>query len=239
MLENQKSYRKDIAKSFKTFEIVYKDTDIFLAYSGKIKESIIKPQGEKFIRKLRQKIESYPQREFFSSLIPINIQLNDPKYILELKRASIIAKVGPMAGIAGFFAKELGKYLKNTFSLKDIIVENGGDIYADCQKSINVKLPTFSSCKNVFLKIDSFPVGICTSSGKIGHSLSFGRADFVSISCKCPILADNYATYYGNKIKSKEDLKYITNSLDKKILSFIAYIDEFYVVKSNFEIKFR
>ena len=51
------------------------------------------------------------------------------------------------------------------------------------------------------------PLGLCTSSGTIGHSLSFGLADAVVILSKSAILADAAATAVGNRVKDKKDLE--------------------------------
>jgi hypothetical protein len=42
------------------------------------------------------------------------------------------------------------------------------------------------------------PIGICTSAGTVGHSLSFGQADAVVVISKDTALADGVATYIGN-----------------------------------------
>jgi ApbE superfamily uncharacterized protein (UPF0280 family) len=51
------------------------------------------------------------------------------------------------------------------------------------------------------------PLGVCTSSGTIGHSLSFGCADSVIIISKNTALADAVATATGNLVKTKKDLQ--------------------------------
>ena len=47
-------------------------------------------------------------------------------------------------------------------------------------------------------------MGICTSSGKIGHSISFGSSDSVSVISKSPSLADGLATRIANDVKGKD-----------------------------------
>ena len=55
------------------------------------------------------------------------------------------------------------------------------------------------------------PLGVCTSSGTVGHSLSFGRADAVTVIAGSAALADATATAVGNSVKESSD---ITRSLD-------------------------
>jgi len=53
---------------------------------------------------------------------------------------------------------------------------------------------------------ERFPIGICTSSGTIGHSLSFGKADAVTIVSPDTALADAAATRLGNMVKTRADI---------------------------------
>ena len=49
-------------------------------------------------------------------------------------------------------------------------------------------------------------LGICTSSGTVGHSLSYGKADAVVVTALSTALADAAATAIGNKVKTAEDI---------------------------------
>jgi len=51
------------------------------------------------------------------------------------------------------------------------------------------------------------PVSVCTSSGTIGHSLSLGQADAVSVFSDSCSLADAAATSIGNHIGSINDIE--------------------------------
>jgi hypothetical protein len=51
------------------------------------------------------------------------------------------------------------------------------------------------------------PLGICTSSGTVGPSLSFGKADAVCILSKSAALADAAATAVGNLVRDKKDME--------------------------------
>ena len=93
-----------------------------------------------------------------------------------------------------------------------MIVENGGDIFM--QSLIPRKIGIFTGYSSPFynklaIKVDSKgrSKGICTSSGTIGHSLSFGKADAACIIASSALLADAVATAVGNKIKTPKDIK--------------------------------
>ena len=48
---------------------------------------------------------------------------------------------------------------------------------------------------------------MATSSGKVGPSLSFGRADAVVAVAKSSALADAWATSLANRVKRREDVE--------------------------------
>src|SRR4030042_3242503 len=114
-----------------------------------------------------------------------------------------------MAAVAGAMAEFLGKDLLRK-GFKEVIIENGGDIFMKTRKSRSVGIYAGKSklWKKLKLKIKpkKTPIGICTSSGTIGHSLSFGYADSVVILSRNASLADALATATANLIESKQDL---------------------------------
>ena len=57
------------------------------------------------------------------------------------------------------------------------------------------------------LESKNSPISVCTSSGTVGHSLSFGKADAVCVVSKSCPLADAAATSICNLVKSKKDIQ--------------------------------
>jgi hypothetical protein len=47
---------------------------------------------------------------------------------------------------------------------------------------------------------------VCTSSGTVGHSISFGKADAVCVLSPSCSLADAAATAVGNRVHQKSDI---------------------------------
>ena len=117
--------------------------------------------------------------------------------------------MGPMAAVAGAISEFVGKGLLNFSS--EVIVENGGDIFMQSQSDRIAGIYAGDSplSQKIGLKIpaEDTPMGICTSSGKIGHSLSFGKADAVVILSKDTALADAAATAVGNIVISAGDIQ--------------------------------
>jgi ApbE superfamily uncharacterized protein (UPF0280 family) len=119
------------------------------------------------------------------------------------------AGVGPMAAVAGAVAEYVGRGLMTRSP--DVIVENGGDIFirTDDPLTIGVFAGNSPLSMKVGLKIDASGngVGVCTSSGTIGHSLSLGSADAVCVVSSSCALADASATAIGNIVRSAADMK--------------------------------
>jgi ApbE superfamily uncharacterized protein (UPF0280 family) len=61
----------------------------------------------------------------------------------------------------------------------------------------------------IALKIEpaDTPLGVCTSSGTVGHSLSFGKSDAVVVLSPSTALADAAATAIGNIVKEEADIQ--------------------------------
>ena len=118
------------------------------------------------------------------------------------------ARVGPMASVAGAIAECVGSELLG-FS-PEVIVENGGDIYLRSLRKRVIGIFAGSSplSGKIGLEINGrdTPLGICTSSGTVGHSLSCGEADAVIAISGSATLADAAATAIGNRIKEPADI---------------------------------
>ena len=114
-----------------------------------------------------------------------------------------------MASVAGAIAQFVGVALR-PFS-DSVIVENGGDCYLDLIEETTVGIfagpeSPFTGKIAVKLGAQRFPTGICTSSGTIGHSLSFGKTDAVTVISPDAALADAAATRLGNMVKTRADI---------------------------------
>jgi len=195
-------------KNLHPTHIIEKETDLQILTDKPLGKDFIKER----IRLYRWDIENYidKDRRFLVALKPIEVEFNAPKIIKEMAEQSKKANVGPMATVAGAVAEFLGRDLLKK-GYKDVIVENGGDIFLKTRKICTIGIYAGKSKLwnklGIIIKPKDTPIGICTSSGTIGHSLSFGAADSVIILSKNTALADAVATATGNRVKSKEDLQ--------------------------------
>ena len=122
---------------------------------------------------------------------------------------SSLAGVGPMAGVAGAIAEFVGNDLLTY--CRELIVENGGDIFIKSSKERKILIyagedSPFKNKLGIRFRGGEKPWGICTSSGCIGHSLSFGKTDATIIIAPSAITADVFATATGNIVKSEDDI---------------------------------
>jgi len=113
-----------------------------------------------------------------------------------------------MAAVAGAIAHFVGEELAK-FS-PELIIENGGDIYLRSNKEriIGIYAGKSPLSGKIGLKIEGkgIPLGISTSSGTVGHSLSFGKADAVIVLADTAIISDAVATAIGNLIIQAADI---------------------------------
>ena len=146
---------------------------------------------------------------FKSSLESIEVNKDSPKIAQEMIGASNNFGIGPMSSVAGAVAYFAAAAMKKE-GAKISMVENGGDIFiARLQKEISVKIFSGSKFKNLFFKIKpkDCSLAICSSSGTMGHSMSFGKADLACVISKSAFLADAGATFLGNLIKEEGDIE--------------------------------
>jgi len=188
------------------FEVIVKETDLLV----RAKTDLSKETRDSVL-KYRHQLETYMgmHAEFQKSLVPVDEDPYAPEIIGEMIRTSRLASVGPMAAVAGAMAHFVSKDLLQLTD--EIIVENGGDIYLVTSKDRTIGIYAGQSSLSLKLGItiravDS-PLGVCTSSGTVGPSLSLGKADAVSILSKSAALADAAATAVGNVVRKKEDIE--------------------------------
>ena len=201
-----KTYRHWIKdKDLVSFNIVVKETDLYIRASTNLRR-----KAHKLVLKYRDKLEKYIEQhpDFLTSLKPLPADKNAPLIVKKMSASAARVGIGPMASVAGAIAEFVGNELL-AFS-PEIIVENGGDIYL---KSLRKRLIGIYAGKSpltgkISLEIngEDTPLGICTSSGTVGHSLSYGRADAVIVVAKSATLADAAATAIGNLIVQPSDI---------------------------------
>ena len=190
---------------------------------------------------LRRSMDAYLLMDpaYKAALTPYDAGLEAPEILKEMSRTSHKTGIGPMSAVAGAVAKRVADFL----GTKEVIVENGGDIYAKAASDMDISVfagqSPLSEKIGLHIPAADFPLGICTSSGTVGPSLSLGRADAVMIVCKDVLLADSYATAMANRIKTADDLQPVIDSISEipEILGAIAVKDDRMAITGRFELR--
>ncbi|MEM2878047.1 MAG: UPF0280 family protein [Candidatus Hadarchaeales archaeon] len=149
-------------------------------------------------------VSMYP--DFRWSLEPVDIPGVHPRVVDMMLRAAKVAGVGPFAAVAGAISQVAAEAAVNA-GARNVIVENGGDIAIIGSRDFKVAI--FSGqCPDdktgvlgFHIRAGELPIGICTSSGTVGHSISFGNADAVVAFADDAATADAAATSIANEVR--------------------------------------
>jgi len=193
--------------------ILIQETNILLT-------SDVKPQYLlSFIIKCREELKSYIRLnpEFKTSLEPLKI-VETPLIVKMMGEAANIAGVGPMAAVAGTISQLTLNFLLN-HNAQHAIVDNGGDIALKTNKEVIMGLyaggSSLSGRIGFRIKPRRNAMGICTSSGTVGHSISFGQADSVTVLASSASAADALATSIANHATGQGEVELVENCLAK------------------------
>ena len=171
-----------------------------------------------YIYTIRSQLKAYinHNQDFLLSMEPITTDEENLAPIVELMyESSKHCDVGPMACVAGTISELSLEYLMSKNSTHSI-VENGGDIALVNNKKLLCGIYSNNEVlgNNIAFEIKKrkVPLGICTSSGKIGHSISFGDAESVTVISNSPSVADGLATRIANDVRGMTSEDKVANA---------------------------
>jgi uncharacterized protein len=203
----KRSYRNWVRGSgLRRARITVQETDLEISSDSPVDRAYCIARA----RLYRLQIQAYIARDerFLTSLKPIVIERGASSIVRDMAKAARSANVGPMAAVAGAIAQYLGRDLLKK-GCRDVIIENGGDIFLRTSRRVSVGIFAGDSKLSGRLRLQIEPspraLGICTSSGTVGHSLSFGKADAVVIVATTAVLADAVATATANRVQTAGD----------------------------------
>lgn len=175
---------------------------------------------KRFIFNIRRDLKDYILRnnDFLISMSPLKIpQDNLADIVVKMIGASDICDVGPMACVAGTISEMSLDYLIRLGSFYSI-VENGGDIAMINDRKVLCGIYSNNDVlgNNIAFEIKKRkkPLGICTSSGKIGHSISFGESDSVTVIGNSPAVCDGLSTKIANSVSGDTSEDKVMNALE-------------------------
>ena len=204
----ERFYRKTVKPSdLISFDVKIKESDLMIYAHSDLSQF-----SYSLLDKERRSLEAYIRYkpQFQESLVPIDVDDFAPPICKIMAESVKKARVGPMAAVAGAVNDRLANELLSKTT--ELIIENGGDLFI---RSLRERVIAIYVGENSPFISPGKTYGVATSSGKIGHSLSFGEADAVTIVAHSSSVADAWATSIGNLIHLKKDvekaLKYCEN----------------------------
>ncbi|MCK5731295.1 MAG: UPF0280 family protein [Draconibacterium sp.] len=245
-LFEERTYRTQFnTDRFTGFEISYLETDLWIgvdlpSFQPEIKELVLAK-----IKELRNKLDEYINEEpfFKKSLKPFLPTEIAPDEAIEMAVAAEKAGIGPMSAVAGLFAREIGEEIIQNFSVNELVIENGGDIYVLLKDEMVLSVfagdSILSERIGLVIPPEKNKLGICTSAGTVGPSISYGKADAVVVVCEDILLADAFATALGNKVKSPNDVEKVIKQSEKfpEILSLLIICEDKIGIRGDYEMR--
>jgi ApbE superfamily uncharacterized protein (UPF0280 family) len=203
----ERNYRKRVRSTdLVTFEVAVKETDLQVSAEKRFGK-----ETKDLVFEARHQIESYIRLrpEFLTTLHPYPADPYAPPLVREMVECTRPVGVGPMAAVAGAIAQFVGQGLLR-FS-PQVIVENGGDIFLKVNRTVTISIfaadSPLSEKVGLLVSPEKMPLGVCSSSGTVGHSFSTGAADVGCVVASSATFADGAATALCNMIHGPKDLK--------------------------------
>jgi uncharacterized protein len=247
----QKTYEKRTYRTqfnvsrFQSFEVKYLETDLWIGVNPTSFKEEMKDLALEKIKELRTRLDEYILSEpfFKKSLKPFQPVENAPGEAKEMAVAAEKAGIGPMSAVAGLFAREVGEAILQNFSVEEMVIENGGDIFVLLKNELILSVFAGESPLSERIGLIIPPVisklGICTSAGTVGPSLSFGKTDAVVVICEDILLADAFATAFGNKVKSPTDVEKVINKAENfpEIIALLVICEDKIGIRGEYEMR--
>jgi ApbE superfamily uncharacterized protein (UPF0280 family) len=231
---------------FRFFSVTLHESDLFIGVPhGQYKPSMEAHSLDE-ISRIRLILENQLEkdRSFGTSLEALPLPHKDsetPEEVLSMLSCGLKTQTGPMSAVAGLFAEKVGLKLIEEYGLDEVVVENGGDLYLKNSTQLISVIHAGSSplSDKMAFVIPEGQWGICTSSGTMGHSLSFGKADAVTVIGESTPLADAWATALANKVKHAEDIELTLDRVQQipEILGCAIIVEGQIGIRGAFEVK--
>ncbi|HNQ38552.1 MAG: UPF0280 family protein [Prolixibacteraceae bacterium] len=242
-----RSYRQQFNPArFASFTVQYLETDLWIGVDHPSFRKEIAEVALHEVMDLRTMLDSYIHEfpAFGVTLEPLKLFPGAPAQAREMAAAGIRSGTGPMAAVAGMFALRTAEKIRNRFPLKELIVENGGDYFLllkeDLLMTIYAGDSPLSEKIGILIPAGETPCGVCTSSGTVGPSFSFGKADAVMVACSSPVLADAWATALANRVQTPADIEPVLKYSEQfpEILSLVVICEDQTGIRGNFDVRF-
>ncbi|MCD6546195.1 MAG: UPF0280 family protein [Thermotogae bacterium] len=194
-------------EDIQSYNVKYKESDLFIKSDKDFSKVVVD-----LLRELHKDIINYSSMDprFLRALEYYETDILKPCVVQLMFDSAKRFNVGPMAAVAGAISQIVGEKLSECSNT--VIIENGGDIFIKSYSETTIGIFAGESPFSERIGIKIAPtfessIGICTSSGTVGPSKSFGIADAAVILAENAALADAAATALGNLVQMKTDIK--------------------------------
>ena len=180
-----------------------KETFAWITADEKTYVEIAKEELNKRRKELEKFVRWHPY--FLVTLESYQIEGKDkiPEIVTRMTESAEKFGIGPMSAVAGTLA-EFAVEAMHDAGATYAMVDNGGDVALICDREVLVGIyageSPFSNRIALKLHPSSSLLGVCTSSGTVGHSISFGNADAATVISNSASLSDAAATALGNSV---------------------------------------
>jgi ApbE superfamily uncharacterized protein (UPF0280 family) len=204
---NRELYRgRIVAADLVRSTVIVKETDLLVLADADIAALV-----REIVLTERDRLERYiaDNAGFAEALVPWAVRDTAPSIVRMMAAAGAAAGVGPMAAVAGAVCEVVAAGVGP--AARELILENGGDILIASARERIVGIHTGEEGQGASLGLrvrpGGAPLGVCTSSGRIGHSLSFGDAASATVVARSCALADAAATAVGNRVRGRHGVR--------------------------------
>lgn len=203
-------------RSRRSFCAKFRKSDLWIAVDAEHYDPKMESRVLSLLDEMWRELEEYIARnpEFLPALAPLPYR-GGSSIAESMCQAGEVAGIGPMGAVAGEFARRVGEWLAEEYGCHDVIVENGGDIYIKSSTACDIAIfageSPLSERVGFHIPAEMTPLGVCTSSGTVGPSLSLGRGDAMAIVCRNTAVADALATAFCNRIHTPDDVAEAVN----------------------------
>ena len=136
MKYEERTYRSLINKdNLTSYNVKIAESDLLISSDTNLTDEALKSLA-RHRHSLETYIKSHP--EFLASLLPLPEDDLAPPIVRDMLTKSKICGVGPMAGVAGAVSEFVGNDLLN--QTKNLIIENGGDIFIKSENKLIVSV---------------------------------------------------------------------------------------------------
>lgn len=232
----EKRFYRELLKrpGFRSFEVVAGESDLWVSVPReRFFEELPDLLLDTLISLRTQILQFGKERpDFLTSLRPVEVPVLSPAIVKKMAESAKAVGVGPMAGVAGAVNYFLGEKLKE-LGIEEFMIENGGDVYVSSEREVTLAVVTGNPKVDgkLGLSVPAGEWGVCSSSSKIGHSLSFGETTIATVICKDPVVSDCAATFLANSRTTEEFISRAENL--KGIYGVLGLLKGRFVIRGN------